>query len=113
MIVRQPRRRLCFAQEALPCRRVVEQPRPQHLERDAAVQVRVLGLEDDAHAADAEHFQHAISREPADLVGLLGRRQEVIDFLSRVGVGRFRRLRVRDARVARGRGQIGQPAHQV
>ena len=42
------------------------------------LELGVLGLEDDAHAAGAEHLQDAIAAQPADLVRLLRRGQEIV-----------------------------------
>src|SRR5262249_7165049 len=42
--------------------------RPHRLESNAALQLRVLGLENDAHAAGAQYPQHAIVGESAELV---------------------------------------------
>jgi hypothetical protein len=39
------------------------------LEGDATLELLVLGQQHQPHAALAEHFQHAIVGEPADLVG--------------------------------------------
>ena len=53
------------------------QVRSQHLDRDDAVQLLVEGLEDDAHAAAADHGEHLVMVEPAERAGLLRRGQEV------------------------------------
>ena len=62
---------LRLAQEALAGRRVGGQRRQHRLESDQALQLGVLGLEDDAHAAGAEDLEHAIRPEPAQFVGAL------------------------------------------
>ena len=45
-------------------------------QRDAAVQLGVLGLEHQTHAALAQHLQDAVRSQPADFAGLLRRRQK-------------------------------------
>ena len=42
------------------------------LEGDLPFELGVLGPEDDAHAADAHDFEHAVVAQATDLVGLLG-----------------------------------------
>ena len=54
----EPRQHLAFEFEA-PQRRRRRQAAAQHLQRDAAARRRLLRGVDDAHAADAEHVQHA------------------------------------------------------
>ncbi len=41
----------------------------------------ILGPEDDAHAAGAQHLQDAVGAQPAQLVRSLGRGQEIIGYL--------------------------------
>jgi hypothetical protein len=60
--------------------------RGQHcLQGDESFEPRILGLEDDPHAAGAENLQHAIRPESAELVGRLRRGQERVEFSLRLG----------------------------
>ena len=65
-------RRPRLAQEALPGRCAGGQRRQHRLERHQPRQLRVLGPEDDAHAARPQHLQHPVGPEPAQFVGRLG-----------------------------------------
>ena len=59
----QRRRHPGFAQEALRAGPIEAVLGAQELERDRAMQLDVLGLEDDAHAAGAERFEDAVVRD--------------------------------------------------
>jgi len=60
---------LGLALEALPALRVRCHARREDLQRDLAVQARVLGLEDLAHAADADLAEHAVVIEGGATMG--------------------------------------------
>jgi hypothetical protein len=78
--------RLRLAGEPLPRRPAGGQQRREHLDGHGAAQGRLPGLEHHAHAALAEHAEHLVGAEPAQVARLVRRRQE-----AQVGV--FRRDR--------------------
>ncbi len=79
-----------FAQEAFPHAGFAGDFRQHRLQRHGAAQARVLGLEDDAHAAATEHLEDAIPAQPAQLADGLRRGQEGnhVGFLVAAGGGR-------------------------
>ena len=69
---------LGLAQEALAGGLAGGQARQHGLDGQLAFELRVLGLEDHAHAAGAEHLEDAKAAQPADLVGPFRRGQEIV-----------------------------------
>jgi len=67
--------RLGFAQESLACIFRRRQARQHDLECHGALELGVLGGEDGAHVARAEHAQDAVASEPPELPCLHGRSQ--------------------------------------
>ncbi len=108
---------LCFTQEALAVRRFLGQAGQHGLEGHRPFQLGVLGEEDDAHAAAAEHLEHAVRTESAHLVGLLRRSQQagqMVPILRRGGSrSRYRRPgpRILVGRRVRGRQRRGLGGH--
>ena len=76
MVVIEFGRRSGFAQEALPGVPLFGDLREHDLERDRALELRILRLKDHPHPALAENLEDAISPQPPDLVRLLCRRKE-------------------------------------
>jgi hypothetical protein len=72
---------LGLAQEAAVGGLVGGQFRFHDLERDFPFQAEVLGQEDDAHTAAAQHLEHTVPAEPADFARPQRRRQEVVHLL--------------------------------
>ena len=101
--VRQPRQRLRLALQARAHRRrVVGAIGAQHLERDGAVELRIVRAVDHAHAALAEELQHPIAAE-------LGPRRQDRHLGARAAVGRGvarRRQRLQSTATARALGQV-------
>ena len=60
----QRRRCLCLANEPCLDLLLAEQMRRQKLQRDAAAELRVLGLVDNAHAAFADLLDDPVMRDP-------------------------------------------------
>src|SRR5262245_31635631 len=75
VIVLQLGRELRLTNEALPRLGTDGHARPQRLDCDRTLEMRVFGLKDDAQAAQADDFEDAVVPEPAYLTGRLGRRQ--------------------------------------
>ena len=88
MVVLDRRRRPCLPEKPFFGGAGRGQPRQHRFERDQALERGVFGPEDDAHAAAAKDAEDAIRTQPADLVGLLRRREEVGQF--HVNGGRLR-----------------------
>ncbi len=104
MVVLQSGRGPRLAQEALPGGGAGGQGRMHHLQGHAALQLRIFGVEHDAHAAVTEHAQDAIRPQPADLIRLLRRGQKSVRFPHRVA-SRPARDRVPGFRRAAGGGR--------
>ncbi len=104
VVVLEPGGGASLADEAFPSPRIPRVARQNRLERDHPAQLRIFRFEDDAHAAAAEFFQHAIRPQPADFSRRPRRREQGGDFLG--GRIRFRRcprqsvFDARDRRIA-------------
>ena len=61
--MREPRQHVGLAAEALARRAVVERARGEHLDRDLAIEVRVVRLPHLAHAAAPDLLDEAVARE--------------------------------------------------
>ena len=71
VIVLEGGRRPGLAQETLLGRVAGGQAGQHGLQGDETLQLGILGLEDDAHAAGSEHLKNTVGTEPAQLVGSL------------------------------------------
>src|SRR5690349_23698323 len=66
LMIRPPRRSTLFPYTTL-FRSATAEIIAQHFDRDAALDQRVLGFVDDAHAAFAEHAQHRSEEHTSEL----------------------------------------------
>ncbi len=89
-----------LAEETLAAGRIAGHRAAHDLERDGALQLRVLGREHDAHAAGAKYLEDAIGTEPAEFPRPLGRQQAIVILRNRGGPVRAGR---RSARLRRHR----------
>jgi hypothetical protein len=86
MVMTDRGQRAGLAQKALPRGGADRQARAHYLEGDPALQFRILGLQDDSHAAGAQEFEHPIAGQAADFTGTFGRRQEIVLLLTRKAI---------------------------
>jgi hypothetical protein len=65
-----------FAQKPLAVQLFPSDLRPDDLQRDRAIKLRVLGAKNDPHAALPEDPEHAVVVQSAEFIGLDGRGEE-------------------------------------
>ena len=76
MLVNDRRRGPALAGEPLAGCADVRQVRRQQLDRDRPVQLAVVRLEHDPHAAAADHTFHVVAAQPTQQLGMTGRREQ-------------------------------------